>query len=320
MPNHRIKILLDKLIAGSLTEQEYHELRELVKDSPENMQILEMHEKLSDTEPKISIPDSIAFEKMRSAVKEKLLYAELHGVNMNPDDLFSRIKSLIFRPEMAIAAITLILGFFLGRLSPADSENQLSTRLVKYISNFSGENTRFVDSKNSPYQYSNITMKELPGKNIEMSFDVTTHLEMVRSMDDPVVREIIAQSLLNSSNPGTELKAIAYSENIRDKKVKEALIFAMLNAPVQAVRQNAMNNLVKYDIDEDIIDAFGRVLSEEKSVKMRLTALDYFEQKNVESPRISSVLSGTDLKSNPAVWLKAQKYISLDPQKGDTNE
>ena len=320
MKNDKIKILLDKMISGSLSDPEHKELRELVKDSPENMQLLEMHERLAGSEPEIRMPDNVAFDKMRSAVKEKLLHAELHAENYIQDDILSRIKSLFFRPEMAIAAITLILGFFLGRLSPADSENQLSTRLVKYISNFSGENTRFVDSKNSPYQYSNISLKELPGKNIEMSFDVTTHLEMVRSKDDPVVREIIAQSLLNSSNPGTELKAIAYSENIRDKKVKDALIFAMSNAPVLAVRQNAMNNLVKYDMDEDIISAFARVLSDEKSVKMRLMALDYFEQNNVDTPRISSLLSGTDLKSNPAVWIKAQKYISSDPQKGDKNE
>ena len=143
---------------------------------------------------------------------------------------------------------------------------------------------------------------------------------MVRPKDDPVVREIIAQSLLNPSNPGTELKAIAYSENIRDKKIKDALIFAMLNAPTQVVRQNAMSNLVKYDIDEDMINAFARVISEEKSVKMRLMALDYFEQQNLESPRISSLLSGSDLKSNPAVWLKAQKYVTFDPQKGANNE
>jgi hypothetical protein len=179
------------------------------------------------------------------------------------------------------------------------------------------ENTRFVDSRNSPYQYSNINFKELSGQEVAMSFDVTTHLEMVRKKNDPVVREIIAQSLLNPTNPGTELKAIAYSENMMDRKIKDALIFAMLNAPVLAVRQNAMGNLIKYEADNDINQAFLQVITKEKSIKMRLMALDYFDQNNITSENITAVLQDSDLKDSPAVRLKIRNYLSGETQKGD---
>ena len=300
--------LIDKLISGTINPDELRELENLVQNHPEYADIVSTHKYLSTVSFPAEDPSSVEFNRMRQDVLNTIRRTETNTQSSFVTDTSNWLRAFLLRPEMAVAAITLLVGFFLGRIAPVDEES-VSSGIMKQISFLARENTEFADSKNSPYQYSNIAFKELNGKKIALSFDVSTHLELVRDKNDPLVREVIAQSLLNPTNLGTELKAISYSENILDNKIKDALIFSMLNAPILAVRMNAMQNLTKYEQDKDVKSAFLKVLKEEESVKMRLTALDYFFVNKIETDTIKSILETSDLQKSPAVWIKAKRYV-----------
>ena len=303
-----VKKLIEKLISGGISESEIKELDNLLEKFPEYREIVETHDILTNATSPFEEPVPEAFSKMRYSVLRSVRNMEM---NTHSDWIVNStewIRKFVTRPEMAVAAMTLILGFFLGRIAPVDQET-ISSGLMKQISFLASENESFSDSKNSPYRYSNIEIKEINNKKVALNFDVSTHLEMVRDKNDPIVREVIAQSLLNPTNLGTELKAISYSENMLDKKIKEALIYSMHNAPILAVRQNAMRNLIRYEQDVDIKEAFLKTLTDEKSVKMRLMALDYLDKNQINPDELKPLMELDEMKQSPAVFIKAKKYI-----------
>ncbi len=306
--NKKIKKLFEKLIAGGLSDAEYQELKDLTIDIPEYRDILETHHMLEKAASPFEEPATAQFTEMRQAVMRSVRNMEMNTRDNWLGNFSDWVRNFVTRPELAVAAITLLLGFFLGRIAPVDQEG-ISSGLMQQVSLLAKENTTFSDSKNAPYRYSNIEFKEINGGEVALSFDVSTHLEMVRKKNDPLVREVIAQSLLNPTNLGSELKTISFTENMFDTKIKEALIFSMHNAPIQAVRQNAMDNLTKYHNDEDIKNAFLTVLKDEKSVKMRLTALDYLDESNINPDKLRDLVESEEMKKSPAVWIKAKKII-----------
>ncbi len=305
---NKTKKLIEKLISGGISEDEYQELKNLVKDFPEYQDIMDTHMILIKAESPFEEPVPEQFTSMRQAVLRSIRNLEMNTRSDRLSNFSDLIRNFVTRPEMAVAALTLILGFFLGRIAPVDQES-ISTGLMQQISFLAKENANFSDSKNSPYSYSNIEIKEVNSGEVALSFDVSTHLEMVRDKSDPLVREVIAQSLLNPTNLGTELKTISYTENMLDTKIKEALIFSMHKAPILAVRQNAMRNLTKYKQDDEIKNAFLNVLQDEESVRMRLMALDYFNEYKINPDELKPFIEMEELKKSPAVWIKAKKYI-----------
>ena len=309
MPDkNKVQKLIEKLISGGISESEIKELDILLEKFPEYRGIVETHDILTNATSPFEEPLPDEFSKMRYSVLRSVRNMEM---NTHSDWIVNStewIRKFVTRPEMAVAAMTLLLGFFLGRIAPVDEET-ISSGLMQQISFLASENETFSDSKNSPYRYSNIEIKEINGKKVALNFDVSTHLEMVRDKNDPIVREVIAQSLLNPTNLGTELKAISYSENMLDKKIKEALIYSMHSAPILAVRQNAMRNLTKYEQDVDIKEAFLKTLTDEKSVKMRLMALDYLDKNQINPDELKPLLETDEMMQSPAVLIKAKKYI-----------
>ena len=309
MPDkNKVQKLIEKLISGGISESEIKELDNLLEKYPEYREIVETHDILTNATSPFEEPVPEEFSKMRYSVLRSVRNMEM---NTHSDWIVNStewIRKFVTRPEMAVAAMTLILGFFLGRIAPVDEET-ISSGLMQQISFLASENETFSDSKNSPYRYSNIEIKEINGKKVALNFDVSTHLEMVRDKNDPIVREVIAQSLLNPTNLGTELKAISYSENMLDKKIKEALIYSMHNAPILAVRQNAMRNLTRYEQDDDIKEAFLKTLTNEKSVNMKLMALGYLDKNQINPDELKPLLETDEMMQSPAVLIKAKKYI-----------
>ncbi len=309
MPDkNKTRELLDKLISGGISEQEHRELKNLVQEFPEYNDVYQNHQLLMEADSPFEEPATEKLTAMRQSVIRNIRNIELNTSSDWLSDFSDWVRGFVTKPEMAVAAITLLLGFFLGRIAPVDQES-ISSGLMQQISFLAQENDNFAASKNSPYRYSNIEIKEVNGGEVSLSFDVSTHLEMVREKKDPLVKEVIAQSLLNPTNLGSELKAISYSESMLDTKLKEALIFSMRNAPILAVRQNAMRNLTKYQQDEDIKNAFIEVLKDEESVKMRLMALDYFAEYKIDPDELRQIVETDDIKKSPAVWIKAKKYL-----------
>ncbi len=301
-----IKKLINKLQAGELDPAGQEELRKYLDQNPEYKDIVSVHKLLSGSESMIPEPENEQFSQMRASVMRKIRLAGERPPG-RLEQFFRNIRDYAMRPEMAVAALTLIIGFLLGRALPPD-KNSLSTNIMNQISTLAKGNTKLDDIKKSPYIYSNVSFKEVDPENIALSFDVTTHLEMVSQKNDPLVRDVIAQSLINPSNLGTELKAISYSEGIFDRKIKEALIFSMNKTPILAVRLKAMNNLLSYKNDPEVQEAFLKVLMDEESVKMRLMAIDYLAESQLKADSLQLIISESNAPQNPAIMIKVKDY------------
>lgn len=303
----KIKKLLEKLQSGEIDQEGMKKLEEYVRKYPQYAEFIKTHELLVKGELSVPEPEPEQFSRMRANVMREIRNAN----EVKPGRiqiLMEKIRIYAMKPEMAVAALTLIIGIFLGRALPPDQAS-LASDLMKQINVLASENTRLEDVRKSPYTYSNVSFREVDGGNISLSFDVTTHLDMVSEKEDPLVRDIIAQSIINPSNVGAELKAISYTKGVVDRKLKEALVYSMLYAPIMAVRLKAMTSLSDYENDSFIQDAFLKVLGDEESVKMRLLAIDYLTKSQLSSDTLQKVLSESDIPPSPAVMIKAKNYI-----------
>ena len=199
--------LIEKLQSGELSQIESDKLEKYVTDYPEYKDLIQIHRKLSSVEFPVPDPDEALFSKMRADVLRQIRLKEQESPGLF-QDLFDKIRDFALRPEMAVAALTLIIGFLLGRALPPDQET-LTSNIIDQISSLAIENKNLEDVQKSPIVYSNVRYEDIDEQMVSLSFDVTTHLNMTSKKDDPLVRDVMAQTLLSSSNVGSELKAIS---------------------------------------------------------------------------------------------------------------
>jgi hypothetical protein len=303
--------LIKKLQTEKLNKDEEATLKEHANSCSECAELLNIHIFLQQAGSFISEPEELAFNQLRQSVLSKLKHKKSEITTKRSPEFFDNIRIIFTRPEMAIAAVTLILGFFLGRLLPPSKDN-ISSSVVKQIHSFAQTNKQLNDVQNSPYSFSNIYLDKLDDETIAMKFDVNIHVDLVREKNDPLVRDVLTHALLNQSNVGLELKSISFTENIMDKKIKEALILLLNNAPFLSVRLKAMQSLMNYKMDESVHEAFINVLQEEESVKMKLLAIDYFEENILNPDKVESVVAGIDPIKDKAILIRAQKLLKVN--------
>jgi hypothetical protein len=302
-----IQILFEKFLSGEISKTESDQLEKYIEEYPEYKELMRLHQKLVNLDFPTSDPDSTVFSQMRANVLRKIRLDKQKSPGII-DEFIEKIKNFAFRPEMAVAALTLIIGFFLGRALPPD-KGALTSNLISQITALATKHTKLEDVKKSPVVYSNIRYQDLDDNRVAINLDATTHLDFVRKKDDPLVLEIMAQTLLSSSDLGSELKAISYTEGITVPKVKETLIYTVHHTPTLAARMKAMTNLSNFKNDEEIREAFLRVLREEESVKMRLLAIDYLTTEQVSPDILQQTLNESEVTQSPAVMIKMRKYI-----------
>ncbi|MFC2087982.1 zf-HC2 domain-containing protein [Calditrichota bacterium] len=300
--------LLEKLIADQISEPENDLLIKHLKTCKECSELFDAHTVLTKSASPFEDLNADDLQMMRRNVLNSIQKKQEKSILNILQKYLDYLRVFIKRPELAFAAIALMLGFFLGRVLPPD-ENGITGGIVRQINNIAKQNIHFTDTQNSSYQYSNVSMKEIDDQNIALSFDVTTHLDVTREKKDPLVREIIAQTLMNPEGLGSRLKAISYTESILDNKIKDALIFSMQRAPLPAIRLKAMSSLMNYKNDPQVQEAFIKVLNEEKTIKMNLMAIDYLTDSNFNADTLKSVLSEIDPQKSSAVFIRAKEYI-----------
>jgi len=156
-----------------------------------------------------------------------------------------------------------------------------SSEIIETPANTSSGTINIDEIVKSGRSLSNIRFDTDPASgSIEISFDAVKSLTYNGSMEDEVVKYLLAAALLNNKNPGSRLRTVntlveqtAVIEN-QDPKIKLALIKSLKNDSNPAVRKAALEALKNYAYDEEIRDAILYVLSNDTNSGLRVHAIN----------------------------------------------
>ncbi len=303
--------LLKALISGEISEADKEELLNHIDSCAHCRELYELNQSLDQTASVIPDAETETYAAMRRNVLRAIRYKEARRATPWYADIRIFMQDFVRRPLVAygVALILLVTGFFIGReKDPVYLQGQ-DSGLIKQISYSAAQNTDFEALVNSPYIFSDVKIKDMDRDLVTLSFNVQTHVEITRPKDDLLVREVVAQSILNQPNPGYQLKTIAYSENLLDPKIRDALIYTMNHDSDYAVRLKAIESLTRYPNDPRIQEAFLDLLRGDYPIQMRLMAIDYLTKNKIARPVLAKELGNMQQKDNTPVLLKANQYL-----------
>ncbi|MBD3223883.1 MAG: hypothetical protein GF313_04090 [Caldithrix sp.] len=302
------KSLLKKLFADEINGNEKKQLYEHARHCADCRSMINVYEQLKEPSNVLPMPDETAFLQMRRRLIRQIRNKPTaSAINRMLDNMW-----LWFRQPTVAYGLSLVLlfsGWFIGRQTATQSEPAVQNGFIRTIEYSARQNTSLSESINSPYIFSDVKINALDEQTVNIRFNVSTHMEITRPKSDPLVKEVLAQSLLQNRTVGNRLQAIAYSNTVMDDKIKEALIQTMRQDDNAAVRLKALQSLLNYPGDETIQQAMLNVLTEEETVQMRLQALDYLTRNQISAGRLQSQLQHIEGWRSIPVLRKADHYF-----------
>jgi len=216
----------------------------------------------------------------------------------------------MLRPALVALSMVVLLGvgFAAGRIGSQAGNG--ASAITGSIERVAARNLQLAQSQDSPYSYSNVRLREVDSQTVRLRFDVATHLDLVRAKDDPLVAEVLVQSLVNPASVGTSLEAIDLVGSLQPK-VRDALVVAMLEDESLAVRLKAISKLTANDSDVATQEALLEVLRSEASVTMRLLAIDHLTTHEVPADALRRALEEGWPEPGTAVYAKAEEYLRV---------
>jgi hypothetical protein len=307
----RIQKSMDELMASGADDARMDEVLDHVESCRACAAHFDLLGRLRAGEP-VSEPEEAEFLAMRRSVLREIRKGE-----PVPGTLMDRIRAFFAQPAFAagLAVVMLGVGFGAGTWSrPAAAPgSELIARsgdgLVGEIQLAAARHATFDDVMRAPYEYSNVKVAEQPDGRIALSFDVARHVDVVVAKSDPIVNEVLVQSLLGDASVGAKLRAISTSDAM-NPKIREALTRAMLEDENLGVRLRAQERLVALKEDPVVEQALLEVLRDEESVQMRLVAIDYLTNVKTEPALVrQAVLGDLDEPRVDAVYVRAMQYV-----------
>ena len=224
--------------------------------------------------------------------------------------VFAEIKRLRTRRTLRIAALAagivlpFAVGLILGRAFPGSAGRGASSPLMDALKAEAASNRGLRDVEDSSFTYSNVSYHRLADDQVALDFDVTTHLTAVESTRSPLVREVLAQSLLNPSSVGERLKAVSFAAGGLDPTLENAVLFALRNDESVAVRLAALTVLVGRLDDEEVRSVMMAALRDDPSVQVRLAALECLTSHRVDHRQIRDAIRAQPSSGDEALMVR----------------
>jgi hypothetical protein len=207
---------------------------------------------------------------------------------------------------MAVGLVVVALLAGRWSVSQPDFDDEV---LMREINQQATRQAGLIDYWDSPYSYSNVSARPTGDGNLDLSFNVSRHVRLETPMDSPIAKEVLLHAILESGAIGSQMKAMALTEEILDPGLREALVFTLHKDPNLAVRLEAMAILGRYPYDKTIQDALLTTLRNDGEVQMRLLALEYLAGKQVNMETLRRTIEAPKMDSDPAVLLYATELI-----------
>jgi hypothetical protein len=187
---------IQSLIAGTPRLEQLEELVEHCKSCRDCRDLYEMHRTLAHLGSKFDELEAVDFSRERSRIVKTVAAGSKRRRKSRWATLFRTPLALQPLAAVALLAVVFVLGLVASRLidrSPLPPKESIEGT---YFS------ASIMDPDNSPYAYSNISIKYLDEKKIRLAFDVTRHIEIVDQAQSEQVKGILIHSLLNPSPTG----------------------------------------------------------------------------------------------------------------------
>jgi hypothetical protein len=209
---------------------------------------------------------------------------------------------------MVLAVGFIALGFALGRLGsgPHHLDDDL---IVEEVARQASLGRGLEGYWESPFIYSNVDMRPQNDRNMILSFDVTRRVDVATTLDSPLAREVLVYAMIDPSSMGSRFEAMAVAGRSMDKKLKDALVFILLNDPSMPVRLRALDILSRHASDPVVQEALLASVSQDPSVQVRMLALDFLAGQRVAPDVIRRAVGETPDEGGRAVLHRAIELI-----------
>ncbi len=208
----------------------------------------------------------------------------------------------------AAAAILMAIGGYAAGRMGGGADTTGADLLVAILEDSAQDHRRLRDVEDSPNIISNVAMRTVGEGRVAMSFDVARHIEVERPVDDPLVNEVLVHAILDQSSIGSRLKAVSIAGRADNSKVEEALVFSMLGDSDLPVRMRALEILAERPLSDGVKEGLLQVLRHDKSMQMRLLAIEVLASGGAGSQRVLKDFAATDEAVEPAI---AERLASL---------
>jgi len=305
---HRYQDLIESCLADQITSADRADLDEHCTACAECAGQLTVHRNLLELGNEIPLPGQLELRDMREAVLAATGERKPADNNARSRAGFLADLGRLWRthplPAGLATAAVLVGAVLLGRGIPQD--HSLERALMQQSNGWATVGAASLDEYlDSPFSFANVSVRHQEQERLALSFDVSRHVDMLVAQDSPLAREVLLQAILEPSSLGSRLRAMKVTPQLRDDRLKEALVATMLDDPDPAVRINALAVLAQYPYDQHSQDALIQTLRQDQDVQMRLTALDELARQNVGLETIRNAVGDDDPNGTMALLHQA---------------
>jgi hypothetical protein len=300
----RFEHLIEEYLSGEIGPADLESLLEHSRSCPGCRHMMELHRGMLQITEEVPHPSEDSFQEMRGAVLRRIRRDRREEI-ARP---FWR-RLLVFpaaRPAYTLifAVMFLAVGFLLGRLGeerPGFDEDLLVEEVVRQASLERGLDGYW----DSPFIYSNVSVHPQDDGTVNLDFDVTRHVSLTTTLASPLTRELLVYAMIDPSAMGSRLRAMEVAKESMDGKLREALVFILLNDPSLPVRLRSLDILAQHASDPVVRDALLASLAQDPSVRIRLLALESLAEQHVDPGIIRRAIGEARDESDRAVLHRA---------------
>jgi hypothetical protein len=302
----RFEGLIEAYLAGDISAEDLATLEKHSGSCAGCRKLMELHRDLSGSTAEVPLPSEQDLSAMRRAVMKRVGVGEPAS-----SQSFWKPWVSLTGPRPAFAAgfaiVLIALGFVLGRVGsgPGEFSDDL---LVKEMIRQASLERGLEGYWDSPFIYSNVNVRRRNG-DVLLSFDATRHVDVATALDSPLAREVLVHAMIESASMGSRFEAMTVAEGRMDGRLREAMVFVLLNDPSLPVRLRSLEVLSRHSSDPVVQDALLASLSQDPSVQVRLLALETLASRQVAPDVIRNAIGDAPDESGRPVLHRAIELI-----------
>ena len=189
-------------------------------------------------------------------------------VSFDWDRVFAFFRQPAFRVVYAAALLT--VGVTVGRFECTSGPN---VPMIK-----SGQMASIPESDIPELlkdgRLDNMDLEVLPNEQVQVSFQGTKDYKVVGGANETDIRELMAYILLNEKNDGLRMRTVETLSGQTDSLVQKMLQFSLLNDANPGVRLKSIRTLKQYQKSTNLRNSFMKVIMTDPNPAVRIEAME----------------------------------------------